>query len=274
MINLVEEGAHTPCLHLSTVATNPANRAFGTEPDLGGGHRTTSDGAPIANRIISSLPQPEFGTLRPLFSRVRIPPGSYLHEAVGAPQFVFFPNAGLVSLIITMRDGKKVEVALTGNEGVVGAEGIFELDRSPHSAVLFEGGEGLRMTLEALRPRLPALPHFQFIVSQQIARQALQAEQLAACNRLHSVEHRLARWLLMLHNRTNQEVLRVTHDFLAAMLGTDRPSISIAAGLLQRNGCMTYSRGIVRVINHQRLQQCACECYEVLQQLGNSGHTQ
>jgi CRP-like cAMP-binding protein len=208
--------------------------------------------------------------LRTLLSPVRFPPGSYLHEAGGTPQFVFFPNTGLVSLIVTMKDGKKVEVGLTGNEGFVGAESIFELDRSPHSAVLFEGGEGLRIQLDVLRPLLPALPFFQFVVGQQTARQALQTEQLAACNRLHSVEHRLARWLLMLQNRTNQDVLRVTHDFLAAMLGTDRPSISIAAGLLQRNGCMTYSRGIVRVINHQRLKQCACECYDVLQQLGGN----
>jgi len=249
---------------------NSRHRPPATALDFVGEHRKTSDGERIANRIIASLPQVEFGMLRPLLSQVRFLPGSYLHEAGGPPQFVYFPNTGLVSFIVAMKDGKKVEVGLTGNEGLVGAESIFELERSPHSAVLFQGGEGLRIQLDELRPLLRAIPHFQFIVGQQTAGQALQAEQLAACNRLHSVEQRLARWLLMLQNRTNEEVLRVTHDFLAAMLGTDRPSISIAAGLLQKSGSMTYSRGVVRVVDHQRLEECACECYEVLQQLSGS----
>jgi CRP-like cAMP-binding protein len=249
---------------------NLRHRLPATVFDFAGGQRKTSDGERIANRIIASLPQIEFGMLRPLLTQVRFPPGSYLHEAGGPPQFVYFPNTGLVSFIVAMKDGKKVEVGLTGNEGLVGAEAIFNLDRSPHSAVLFNGGEGLRIQLDELRPLLPAIPHFQFIVGQQTAGQALQAEQLAACNRLHSVEQRLARWLLVLQNRTNEEVLRVTHDFLAAMLGTDRPSISIAAGLLQRSGSVTYSRGVVRVVDHQRLEECACECYDVLQQLSSS----
>jgi CRP-like cAMP-binding protein len=249
---------------------NPRQRPLATDFDLAGEQRKTSDGESIANRIIASLPQVEFGLLRPLLTQVRFLPGSYLHAAGEPPQFVYFPNTGLVSFIVAMKDGKKVEVGLTGNEGLVGAEAIFELDRSPHSAVLFNGGEGLRIQLDELRPLLAAIPHFQFIVGQQTAGQALQAEQLAACNRLHSVEQRLARWLLMLQTRTNEEVHRVTHDFLAAMLGTDRPSISIAAGLLQRNGSMTYSRGLVRVVDHQRLEECACECYEVLQQLSGS----
>jgi CRP-like cAMP-binding protein len=237
--------------------------------DAAGGPRRTSDGEGIANRILAALPPVEFGMLRPLLTRARFPPGSFLHEAGEPPQFVYFPNAGLVSFIVAMKDGKKVQVGLTGNEGLVGAEAIFDLDRSPHSAVLFHGGEGIRIQLDELRPLLLAIPHFQFIVGQQTAGQALQAEQLAACNRLHSVEQRLARWLLMLRNRTNEEVLRVTHDFLAAMLGTDRPSISIAAGLLQRSGSVAYSRGVVRVVDHQRLEECACECYDVLQQLGS-----
>jgi CRP-like cAMP-binding protein len=208
--------------------------------------------------------------LRPLLARVGFAPGSRIYEAGGMLQYVYFPDRGPVSLLIAMKDGKKVEVGLTGSEGVVGAEGIFEIDRSPHSAVLFDGGEGLRIHLGVLQPLTPALPYFQYIVSQQIAKQGLQTEQLAACNRLHSVEQRLARWLLFMQNRTNEEVLRVTHDFLAAMLGTDRPSISIAARLLQKNGCMTYSRGMVRVVDRRQLEQCACECYEVLRQLDGS----
>jgi CRP-like cAMP-binding protein len=246
---------------------NLRHRLSASAFDFAGGQRNTGNGERIANRILALLPPAEFGMLRPWLTEARFPPGSYLHEAGGPPQFVYFPIAGLVSFMVVMKDAKKVEVGLTGNEGLVGAEAIFGLDRSPHSAVLFNGGEGLRIQLDELRPLLPAIPHFQFIVGQQTAGQALQTEQLAACNRLHSVEQRLARWLLMLQNRTNDDVLRVTHDFLAAMLGTDRPSISIAAGLLQRSGSVTYSRGVVRVVDHQRLEEFACECYDVLQQL-------
>lgn len=205
--------------------------------------------------------------LRPWLSRVRLASGSFLHKAGGAAPFVYFPNQGLVSLIVTANDLKTVEVGLTSDEGLIGGESIFGLEWSPHSAVLFDGGEGLQVQLDALRPLLAVMPHFQFMVGQLLARQALQAEQLAACNRLHSVEHRLARWLLILRDRTNDEVLRVTHDFLAAMLGTDRPSISIAAGFLQKSGCMNYSRGVVRVADHRRLEECACECYDILRRL-------
>jgi CRP-like cAMP-binding protein len=229
--------------------------------------RTSGDGGRIANRILTMLPPAEFSMLKPLLSRVRFMPGGQLDDAGGTSPFLYFPNTGLVSLLVVMKDGKKVEVGLTGNEGLVGIEGIYGLDRVRRSAVLFDGGEGLLVPLAEVKHLLPSMPFFQFTIGRQTAKMALQAEQLAACNRLHSVEHRLARWLLMLHNRTGNEVLRVTHDFLAAMLGTDRPSVSIAAALLQKSGCMTYSRGIVRVADPKRLEDCSCECYGVLQGL-------
>jgi Mn-dependent DtxR family transcriptional regulator len=94
----------------------------------------------------------------------------------------------------------------------------------------------------------------------------MQAAQSAACNRLHGVEHRLARWLLLMYDRVDDESLHITHDFLATMLGTDRPSVSLAAGALQKKGAIEYTRGAVRLSNRAQLEQAACECYEVMQQ--------
>jgi CRP-like cAMP-binding protein len=113
------------------------------------------------------------------------------------------------------------------------------------------------------------LPQFQFMLTRHVVLQSLQSAQWAACNRLHNAEQRLARWLLTMHDRTEEDSLRVTHDFLASMLGTDRPSVSLAAGLLQRKEAITYSRGSIKILDRQRLQESVCECHEVMQRLGD-----
>lgn len=230
------------------------------------GERTNGEGKPIGNRILLSLPESEYKALRPSLSFVHMPHHASLHEPGENIEFAYFPNRGLVSLVVMMRKGKTVEVGVVGNEGLVGTPAAVGLNRSPHRAVVQIAGDALRIRIEALRSILPSTPQFLFMASRHAVIHGMQAAQSAACNRLHGIEQRLARWLLIMQDRMDEGLLRITHDFLATMLGTDRPSVSLAAGILQRKGTIEYTRGAVRILNRKKLEECACECYGVIQQ--------
>ncbi len=236
-------------------------------PDLLLAGQRAIEGKPVGNRILVLLPQPEYHTLRPLLTSIQLPQRASVYEPGEKLEFVYFPNRGLVSLIVAMKDGKTVEVAVVGKEGLVGTAAVVGLGRNPHRAIAHSAGEGLQVRIDALRTVLPTIPTFQYIVTRHAVVQGMQAAQSAACNRLHGTEQRIARWVLIMQDRTNEASLRITHDFLATRLGTDRPSVSLAAGLLQRKGAIKYSRGVIRIVDRQRLEECACECYEVIQQL-------
>ena len=229
--------------------------------------RTTSEGRPIRNQILTGLPHSEFHTLQPFLEAVELAAGTSLQDATEKVEFAYFPNRGLVSLIVAMKDGKTVEVGVVGEEGLIGAEGIFGVGRTPYRSLLSQSGEGVRISLDSLRPHLPSLPQFRLMVSRYFVARALETAQWAACNRLHTAEQRLARWLLGRLDRMQEDCLRVTHDFLAAMLGTDRPSISLAAGVLRQKGAIAYSRGTVKVLDRGRLETCVCECYGVIRRV-------
>jgi len=228
--------------------------------------RTSSEGTPVRNRILLALPEGEYQTLRSFVSPVDLPQQTILHEAGARLEFVYFPNHGLISLVVVTREGKTVEVGMVGNEGVIGTPAILGFSHSPHRAVVQIAGEGLRLRVEALRNLLPLTPQLQLLASRQAVIQSMQAAQAAACNRLHRIEQRLARWLLIMQDRADNRPLFVTHDSLASMLGTDRPSVSLAAHDLQTKGAIGYSRGVVHILSRQKIEEAACECYRVMQQ--------
>jgi CRP-like cAMP-binding protein len=234
------------------------------------GERTNAEGKAVDNRILLALPEAEYQMLRPLLTWARVPHHASLHEPGEKIEFVYFPNSGLVSLVVAMKEGKTVEVGVVGNEGLVGTPAVVGLNRSPHRAVVQISGEGLRIAVDALRTVLPMMPQLQFMASRHAVLQGMQAAQSAACNRLHGIEQRLARWLLIMQDRMDAGLLRITHDFLATMLGTDRPSVTLAAGSLQRKETIRYTPGSVRVLNRKKLEECACECYGLIQQFNGS----
>ena len=127
-------------------------------------------------------------------------------------------------------------------------------------------GDGFRVGVAALQNTLDSTPHLQLILSRYAVVQGMQVAQTAACNRLHGIEQRLVRWLLMTQDRVDAESLPITHDFLATMLGTDRPSVSLAAGVLQKKKLIEYARGAVKIVNRKKLEDSACECYGITQQ--------
>jgi CRP-like cAMP-binding protein len=233
---------------------------------LQSGERTNPDGKPVSNKLLLSIADSEYSPLRPHLEYVSLPNHLVLHEAGGKLEFVYFPNRGLISLVVVMKDGKTAEAGIVGNEGFTGTLAAVGLNRSPLQAVVQITGNGFRVKVRALQNTLESAPRLQWMLSRYTAIRSMQVAQTAACNRLHDIEQRLARWLLMAQDRVDSESLPITHDFLATMLGTDRPSVSLAAGVLQRKELIEYTRGAVEIVNRKKLEDSACECYGVIRQ--------
>ena len=222
----------------------------------------------IENKILLSIPDNEYRAIRSQLEPVELESHDILHEAHEALQYAYFPNDGLLSLVVVFADGKTVEAGIIGKEGLVGIPAIAGLDRSPLREVVQITGNGLRIAAGTLRESLATAPQLRHALEHFSVVLGLQVAQTAGCNRLHDVEQRLARWLLMAQDRVSSELLPITHDFLATMLGTDRPSVSLAAGVLQKARTIEYSRGSVRILNRGELERTACECYGVIRRYG------
>ena len=233
---------------------------------LHSGERTNTEGKPVSNKLLLSIADSDYSSLRPHLEYLSLPNHLVLHEAGEKLQFVHFPNRGLISLVVVMKDGKTAEAGLVGNEGFTGTLAAVGLNRSPLQAVVQITGNGFRVKVRALQSTLESAPRLQWMLSRYAAIRSMQVAQTAACNRLHDIEQRLARWLLMTQDRVDSESLAITHDFLATMLGTDRPSVSLAAGVLQRKELIEYTRGAVEIVNRKKLEDSACECYGVIRQ--------
>jgi CRP-like cAMP-binding protein len=233
---------------------------------LQSGERTNAEGKPVSSLILLSIPESDYSTLRPHLEYVSLPNHLILHEAGGKLEFAYFPNRGLISLVVVMKDGKTAEAGIVGNEGFTGTLAAVGLSRSPLQAVVQITGDGFRIEVGALRNTLESAPHLRLTLSRYAAIRSMQVAQTAACNRLHDIGQRLARWLLMTQDRVDSGSLPITHDFLATMLGTDRPTVSSAAGVLQKRKLIEYTRGTVEIVNRKKLENSACECYGVIRQ--------
>jgi CRP-like cAMP-binding protein len=230
------------------------------------GERTNTEGKPVSNIILLSISDSDYTSLRPHLEYVSLPNHLVLHEGGGKLEFAYFPNRGLISLVVVMKDGRTAEAGIVGNEGFTGTPAAVCLSTSPLQAVVQITGDGFRVEVEVLQNTLESAPHLQSLLSRYAVVQGMQVAQTAACNRLHDIRQRLSRWLLMTQDRVDSESLPITHDFLATMLGTDRPSVSLAAGILQMELLIEYSRGSVKIVNRNKLQDSACECYGITQQ--------
>ena len=230
------------------------------------GERTNAAGKSVGNKILLSIPDSEYRSLHSHLEYVTLPNHLILHDAGAKLEFAHFPNRGLISLVVVMKDGKTAEAGIVGNEGFTGTLAAVGLSRSSLQAVVQITGNGFRVAVGALQNTLESAPHLRLMLTRYAAIRGMQVAQTAACNRLHDIEQRLARWLLMTQDRVDSGSLAITHDFLATMLGTDRPTVSVAAGVLQRKKLIEYRRGAVQVVNRKKLEDTACECYEVIRQ--------
>jgi CRP-like cAMP-binding protein len=228
--------------------------------------RTTTAGNRVGNKILLSIPDKEYALIRPHLEFLIMPHHLSLYEPGQPLEFVHFPNTGMVSLVIATEDGKTVEVGEVGKEGFAGIQAAVGINRNQVREIVQVAGDGFRVRIGALQSVLQSAPELQRILTRYAVVQGMQFAQTAACNRLHNIEQRLARWLLITQDRVDSATLAITHDFLATMLGTDRPTVSLAAGILQNKQIIEYARGAVQILSRTKLEECACECYGVIQQ--------
>ena len=219
---------------------------------------------PLDNKLLASLPRDHFDRLLPHLSTVSLPQGDVLAEAGDEVDQVYFPHYGMLSLLAVLRDGKAIETATVGREGVVGAM----------------AGLGLYKSLVRIVVQMPmacskiAAPHFRTAAAASDPVRNLcirynevllsQARVTAACNALHSIEARFCRWLLQCADRAASDTVALTQEFLAEMLGVRRTSVTEVASKVQAAGAITYSRGVIRILDRAALMRMSCECYETL----------
>jgi CRP-like cAMP-binding protein len=227
--------------------------------------RTDRQGRAVQNLILLSIPDEEFTAVRPYLDPVELPRYDILYEQGKKIEHAHFLNEGMISLVVITSDGRSVEVGISGREGIVGAPAAFGFETAPMRAIVQLPGSGLRISSEALQNSFERSPNLRQATERYLMLQQMQVAQIAACNRLHDMDQRLARWLLMCQDRVNSEMLPLTHEFLAQMLGSGRPTVTIAAGILERAGLIENTRGNVKIVNRKRLEDAACECYGVIQ---------
>lgn len=228
--------------------------------------RTTTVGNRVGNKILLSIADKEYALIRPHLEFLSMPHHLSLYEPGQPLEFVHFPNTGMVSLVIATLDGRTVEVGEVGREGFAGIQAAVGINRNQVREIVQIAGDGFRVRIGALQTVLKLSPELQWILTRYAVVQGMQFAQTAACNRLHNIEQRLARWLLITQDRVDSPTLAITHDFLATMLGTDRPSVSLAAGVFQDKQIIEYARGIVQILSRTKLEARSCECYGVIQQ--------
>jgi len=226
--------------------------------------RTNAEGKPVRNKVLLAAPDNEYKLMRTDLRYVDLPHHLSLHEPTQNIEFVYFPNRGMVSQVVVTKDGRTVEVGVVGKEGYVGAGLAVGLSRSSVREIIQISGDGFRMTGNALERILRSAPQFQVILNRHTGLQGMQVAQTAACNRLHDIQQRLSRWLLMTQDRVDSGVLPITHDFIATMMGTDRSTVSLSAAVLQKKGIIEYAPGAVKIVNRRKLEKSACECYDVI----------
>ena len=220
--------------------------------------------SPPANAILAALPQAEYARLAPQLRSLKLNLGDTLHYSGEVVDRVYFLNSGILSCVLTSDEGTEVEVGLIGREGAACALAALVGGQNSPQIIVQASGEAMFLTADQLRAEFARNGEFQQRILRYIQLFSEQSSQVALCNRLHSVEDRLARWLLMMQDRVQNEQLEMTQEFLAAMLGSRRAGVTLAAGILKKAGLIEYSRGKITILDREGLEDVACECYDVL----------
>jgi len=219
---------------------------------------------PGENRLLAALPNDEYQRLLPQLANVSFALGEVVYEFGGQLDYVYFPTTAIVSLLYTMENGSSAEMGLTGNDGVVGIALFMGGGTMPNRAVVQSAGDALRMKAKLLQDEFAKGGKFQSLLLRYTQALITQISQTAVCNRLHSVEQQLCRWLSLSHDRLNTDELIMTQELIAGMLGVRREGVTVAAGRLQDIGAISYIRGHIKILDRQRMEDAVCECYRVV----------
>src|SRR4029079_13024516 len=219
---------------------------------------------PLENRLLAALPRDEYDRLLPQLQQVSFDLGEVVYEFGGHLAYVYFPTTAIVSLLYTMENGASAEMGLTGNDGVVGIALFMGGGTMPNRAVVQSAGDAIRMKAKVLQAEFALGGQFQRLLLRYTQALMTQMSQTAVCNRLHTVEQQLCRWLLLSRDRLNTDELVMTQELIANMLGVRREGVTHAAQRLQATGLVTYVRGRITILDRSGLEAAVCECYRVV----------
>jgi CRP-like cAMP-binding protein len=219
---------------------------------------------PEHNELLAALLPAERARIYPYLQRVAMPLGMVLYEPSDVLRHAYFPTDSVVSLLYMMENGDSAEISLVGNEGLVGIALFMGGESTPSRAIVQSKGCAFRLSARRLKDEFRRRDHIQLLLLRYTQSLLTQMAQTAVCNRLHSVDQQLCRWLLLTHDRLSSNQLSMTQEMIANMLGVRREGVTIAAAKLQKLGVICYSRGIVTILDRHRLEQLCCECYAVV----------
>jgi len=229
-------------------------------------HRTVQ-GQAVGNIVLAQIPQLEFLKIRPHLDLLNFEPAAQLQRQGRPITAVYFLNGGIASMIVETSDGRSVEVGVAGRQEMIGLQLAGGLTELTYSVIVQAPCTGFRVSAEAMTGLLPTMPGLNRMLIRRLAIRTTELAQNAACNRLHSVAQRLARWLLMTQDRINSDVINTTHDFLAKIVGTDRATVSVK--LEELESCQIVRRGSIEICDRAQLQRRACECYRLFRRFNS-----
>ena len=232
---------------------------------------------PTTNRILSKLQPEEYERLTPHLEPVTLSPGNVLYYPQDPVTHVYFLNRGTVSIVSTFEDGGGVEVGVVGNEGIFGVNVVLGSVNTPHEAMVQIPGDAFRIPTKVIKEEFKKSGQLQDLLLRYTQAFIIQISQTAACNKAHPIGGKLARWLLMCHDRAMTDELELTHEFIAIMLGTRRAGVTESAGKLQNEGVIKYKRGHITIVDRKGLEAISCDCYAIVKRefdrlLGGDGH--
>ena len=219
---------------------------------------------PRQNQLLAALPAADYERLLPHLEPVAMPLGLVVFESGGKLRHLYFPATGIVSLLYAMESGTSTEIAVIGNEGVVGIALFMGGESTPSRAVVQSAGHGFRLNASVLKTEFELGGPLQHLLLRYTQALISQMTQTAVCNRHHSVDQQLCRWLLLSLDRLSSYELTMTQELIANMLGVRREGVTEAAGKLQEAGLIRYSRGRITVVDRPKLEKRVCECYSVV----------
>ena len=222
--------------------------------------------AATSNGILAALSKPILRQLEGKLRPVPLEIGKILYEPDETIEQVYFVTEGIISLLATLEDGASVEAGVIGPEGMLGIPIVLSAKSSPHLALVQGSGHAMKMTARDLRDAIKKDGVFLDLLLRYINAMFVQVAQTAACNRLHTVEERLARWLLLTHDRVKHDEFILTQEFISRMLGVRRAGVNVSANSLRQDGLIDYRRGKVTILNRKGLERASCECYVTVKQ--------
>lgn len=218
----------------------------------------------LRNHLLAALPREEFARIEPDLETVAFALGDVLYESGDKLTHVYFPTTAIISLLYIMQSGATAEIGIAGNNGLVGIAIFMGGETTSNRAIVQSAGDAVRMNGGAVKTAFALGGVFQNVLLRYTQSLMTQISQTAVCNRLHSVEQQLCRWLLINHDQLQTDKLVMTHDLIANMLGVRREGVSIAAGHLQDRGLIKYVRGTITMLDRAGLEAAVCECYQVV----------